>query len=101
LRKDVPEVELVVADFDDSLALRRAMKGAYGVFGVTDFREHGYDGEVRHGKALVDAAKTGGAKHFIWSTFDHTEPGDGIPVPHFESKWEVDGIRLALRNLRW
>jgi uncharacterized protein YbjT (DUF2867 family) len=64
------------------------MKDAYGVFGVTDFREYGYE-ESRQGKTLVDAAKAAGVKHFVWSTFDHTETG--IKVPHFESKWEVDG----------
>jgi uncharacterized protein YbjT (DUF2867 family) len=94
LQRDVPEIELDVANFDDPEALNEAMKGCYGVFGVTDFIEHGYDGEVRHGKALVDAAKSAGVKHFVYSTFDHTEPGDGIPVPHFESKWTVDGIQI-------
>ena len=93
LQKDVPEIELVVANFNDPETLNEAMKGCYGVFGVADFIEHGYDGEVRHGKALVDTAKTAGVKHFVYSTFDHTEPGDGIPVPHFESKWTVDGIQ--------
>jgi len=70
------------------------MSESYGVFGVTDFIEHGFEGEVRHGEALVDAAKEARVKHFVYSTFDHTELGDGIPVPHFESKWTVDGNRF-------
>lgn len=65
-----------------------ALKGAYGVYGVTDFWEHGFDTEVRHGKTLVDAAKDVGVKHFIWSTFDHSD----LRVPHFESKAKVDGL---------
>jgi hypothetical protein len=66
---------------------------------VSDFWEHGYDTEVRHGKTLIDAAKKAGVKHFIWSTFDHSE----LKVPHFESKAEVDGFILfgaEFSNLR-
>jgi NmrA-like family len=88
LKTEFPNLEIVQADFDDPQSVVRAMKDAYGVFGVTDFREHGYE-ESRHGKTLVDAAKAAGVKHFVWSTFDHTETG--TKVPHFESKWEVNG----------
>jgi uncharacterized protein YbjT (DUF2867 family) len=87
LKNEVPSVDMVSAKLDDPASVAEAMKGAYGVYGVTDFWEHGYDAEVRHGKTLVDAAKLAGVKHFIWSTFDHSE----FKVPHFESKWEVDG----------
>jgi uncharacterized protein YbjT (DUF2867 family) len=87
LKIDVPSADIVSAKLDDPESVAEAMKGAYGVYGVTDFWEHGYDAEVRHGKTLVDAAKHAGVKHFIWSTFDHSE----FNVQHFESKWEVDG----------
>lgn len=87
LKNEVPTVEIVTAKLDDPASVAEAMNGAYGVYGVTDFWEHGYDAEVRHGKTLVDSAKLVGVKHFIWSTFDHSE----FKVPHFESKWEVDG----------
>lgn len=88
LKSEYPEVELVKASLDDETSLRTALEGAYGVFGVTNFWEPGtgYDGEVRQGKALVDAAKSAGVKHFIWSTLDNGNP----QVPHFMSKWEVD-----------
>jgi len=94
LKKIVPEIKLVAVNLDDPATVRNAMKGAYGVYGVTDFWEHGYEREVLHGKTLVDAAKADGIKHFVWSTFDHSE----INVPHFESKWEVDG-RLSFAQL--
>jgi uncharacterized protein YbjT (DUF2867 family) len=87
LKREVPNVELVPINLDDPSSVAKAMDSAYGVYGVTDFWEHGYDTEVRHGKTLVDAAKAAGVKHFIWSTFDHSD----LKVPHFESKWEVDG----------
>jgi len=88
LKESIPEIELVVADLDDVEALKKAFGGAYGVFGLTNFMEHGYDGEVRHGKNIVDAAKAAGVKHLVYSTF----VGEHSGVPHFDSKWEVDGI---------
>jgi len=99
LKENVPEIELVVADLDDVNSLKKAFDGAYGVFGLTDFWEHGYDGEVRQGKNLVDAAKAVGVKHFVYSTFvsEHSD------VPHFDSKLQVDGIlenRYATNNSR-
>jgi uncharacterized protein YbjT (DUF2867 family) len=91
LRKTVPDIDVVEADLDDPKSVLTAFQGAYGVFGVTNFWEHGYDAEVRHGKNLVDAAKAAGVKHFVWSTFaGHSD------VPHFESKWEVDGRPFKL-----
>lgn len=42
---------------------------------------------MRHGKALVDAAKAAGVKHFVWSTLDHT---NDPYVPHWNSKAKVD-----------
>jgi uncharacterized protein YbjT (DUF2867 family) len=91
LKENVPEIELVVADLDDVNSLEKAFDRAYGVFGLTDFWEHGYDGEVRQGKKLVDAAKAVGVKHFVYSTF----VGEHSDVPHFDSKLEVDGILLS------
>jgi len=91
LKENVPEIELVVADLDDVDSLKKTFDGAYGVFGLTDFWEHGFDGEVRQGKNLVDAAKAVGVKHFVYSTFV-SEQSD---VPHFDSKLEVDGILLS------
>ena len=49
-------VELIQGDFDDSISLDTAMKSVSGVFVVTNFWEHDYDGEVRHGRNVVDAA---------------------------------------------
>jgi uncharacterized protein YbjT (DUF2867 family) len=86
LKSKYPDIELVQADLDNPEALVEAFSGTYGVFGVTDFWAHGFDGEIRQGKNLVDAAKATGVKHFIWSTFDNCD------VPHFKSKAIVDGM---------
>ena len=72
------------------------MKGAYGLFGVTDSwaqPDGDQDNETVQGKALVDAAKATGIKHFAWSTFAeaHTEP----KVPHLMAKYEINGLPLS------
>jgi len=76
-------VEVVQGDLNDVESLKRAFQGAYGVFGVTNFWEVFYDGEIRQGKNLGDAAKAAGVSHFVWSSLDH------CPVPHFESKAQI------------
>ena len=58
--------ELAIGDFEDTDSLRRAMKGVYGVFGVTDFEEH-FEKEIVHGKNLIDAVKYSGVQHFVYS----------------------------------
>ena len=81
-------VSMVKGDFDDAASLAAAMHGAYGVFAVTDFWEHGYDKEVIHGKRLIDAAKTAGIEHFVFTSVAGSNTNTGIP--HFESKAEIE-----------
>jgi len=94
-------MEVVRADFDDPASLVKAFEGAYGVFGVTNYWDALPEGagddaraqrETRQGKALVDAAKRAGVKHFVWSTLDHT--GDDR-IGHFDSKAAVDDYLKA------
>ncbi|UCF68451.1 MAG: NmrA/HSCARG family protein [Acidobacteriota bacterium] len=80
--------QIVKGDFDDRASLARALEGVYGVFSVQDFWEHGYDGEVRQGKALADEAKAAGIEHFVYTSVASADRGTGIP--HFESKWQVE-----------
>jgi uncharacterized protein YbjT (DUF2867 family) len=61
-------VEVLRGDMDDKESLSRAMKGVYGVFFITQFWEHGADGEVRHGKAVADAAQYNEVEHVIYSS---------------------------------
>jgi uncharacterized protein YbjT (DUF2867 family) len=90
LKEKYPSIEVVKGDLNSKESLNRVLKGAYGVFGVTNFWE-AFHGETDQGKQLVDAAKEEGVKHFIWSTLDNGEP----KVPHFVSKWYVDGTNLC------
>lgn len=82
-------VEVVAGDLDDRVSLERAVNGVHGVYSVQDFWEHGYEGEVRQGKNLIDAAATAGRiEHFIQSSIGGADRSSG--VPHFKSKWAIE-----------
>ena len=80
--------EMVKGDFDDTGSLVDAMKGTTGVFAVTDFWEHGFEGEVRHGRNLIDAAGKSGNPFFVYSSVASADRNTAIP--HFDSKWEIE-----------
>ena len=60
-------VEIIQANFDDVQNLVSAFEGAHAVYGVTNYWEHGGDGETRHGQNMVGAAKAAKVKHFVYS----------------------------------
>jgi uncharacterized protein YbjT (DUF2867 family) len=60
--------EVVRGDLDDRSSLERALEGVYGVFSVQNFWEAGYEGEVRQGTHLADAAKEAGVSHLVYSS---------------------------------
>jgi uncharacterized protein YbjT (DUF2867 family) len=85
--------EVVRGDMDDPATLGGTVRGSRGVFSVQNFWESGYDGEIRQGKALVDAARGAGVSHFVQSSVGGAERESG--VPHFECKREVEQHLLA------
>jgi uncharacterized protein YbjT (DUF2867 family) len=80
--------EVVQGDMEDRSSMERALEGAYGVFSVQNFWETGYDGEVRQGRTVADAAKAAGVEHLVYSSVGSAHRQTGIP--HFESKREVE-----------
>ena len=80
--------EVVGGDLEDRASIELVLDGVYGVFSVQQFFEAGYEGEVRQGVLLADAAKDAGVEHLVYSSVGsaHRETG----IPHFESKWEVE-----------
>lgn len=82
--------ELVQADLNEPATLGPALDGAYGVFSVQNYWEKGvgYNGEVRQGKAIADAAKRAGIKHFVQSTMAAATSFEG--VEHFAAKKAVE-----------
>ncbi|WBB63595.1 NmrA/HSCARG family protein [Streptomyces sp. WMMC500] len=89
--------ELVRGDMDDAASLRRAMAGVHGVFSVQAlaYEPETLAAEVRQGKAVADAAKEAGIRHFVYSSVGGAERETGID--HFESKAEIERHILALQ----
>lgn len=103
--KELPNlgVEVVKADQDDLESLKKAFKGAYGAFCVTNYWEYfSPEREISQVKNMAEAAGDTGLKHVIWSTLEDTRQwiplsDDRMPtlmdkykVPHFDGKGEAD-----------
>lgn len=82
-------VEIVSGDLFHPETIEKQMKNVYGVFSVQNFWEHGYQGEVQQGKALIDVAKKAGIQHFVYSSVGSAHRNTGLS--HFESKFEIEG----------
>lgn len=95
--------DVVTADIDDVESLKKAFKGAYGVYAVTNFWEHfSPEKETAQAKNMADAALAAGVQHIIWSSFEDTRKwvpleDNRMPtllgkykVPHFDAKGESD-----------
>jgi uncharacterized protein YbjT (DUF2867 family) len=82
--------ETVEVDLFDPDALRPVLEGAYGVFSVQNFwlPDVGYEGEIKQGKNLADAALAANVSHFVYSSVGGAERDSH--VPHFESKWVIE-----------
>jgi uncharacterized protein YbjT (DUF2867 family) len=80
--------EVASGDLEDRSSIERVLDGVHGVFSVQQFWETGFEGEIRQGVLLADAAKEAGVEHYVYSSVGsaHRETG----IPHFESKWEVE-----------
>ena len=82
--------EVVAGDMDDRAQLDAAFQGAYGVFSVQNFwlPNVGFEGEIRQGKNVADAAKAAGIQHLVYSSVGAAHRGMG--QKHFESKWIIE-----------
>jgi len=82
--------ELVAGDMDSRSELEAAFEGVYGVFSVQNFwlPNVGYEGEIRQGKNVADAAKAAGVQHLVYSSVGSAHRGMG--QKHFDSKWEIE-----------
>ena len=82
--------ELAAGDLDNRAELDAAFKGVYGVFSVQNFwlPNVGFDGEIKQGKLVADAAKAAGVQHLVYSSVGSAHRGMG--QKHFESKWIIE-----------
>ncbi len=82
--------EIVAGDLDNRADLDAAFKGVYGVFSVQNYwlPNVGFEGEIKQGKAVADAAKAAGVQHLVYSSVGSAHRGMG--QKHFESKWIIE-----------
>jgi len=90
--------EVVEGNLDDKDSLVKAMKGCYGVFGVTNFWEH-FDKEAQQGRNLIDAVKESSIEHFVLSTLPPVNKisGGELSSPHFDIKAEYEDYAKSLK----
>src|SRR5258705_9159665 len=67
--------------------LRRALAGAWGVFGVQNAGEAGVEREEAQGKRLATLAREAGVEHFVYTSVGSAHKRTGIP--HFDNKWRI------------
>jgi uncharacterized protein YbjT (DUF2867 family) len=97
--------EVVAADVNEVESLKRAFKGAHGVYCVTFFwADFSPENEKAQATNMARAAKDAGVQHAIWSTFEDTRKwipltDNRMPtlmgkykVAHFDAKSEVDHV---------
>jgi uncharacterized protein YbjT (DUF2867 family) len=82
--------ELVPGDMENRAELEAAFQGAYGAFSVQNYwlPNVGFEGEIRQGKNVADAAKAAGVQHLVYSSVGAAHRGMG--QKHFDSKWIIE-----------
>src|SRR5437879_7049098 len=95
-------IDIVKVDLDDEATLRRALAGAWGVFGVQNTAEAGVEREEAQGKRLATLARETGAEHYVYTSVGSAYKRTG--VPHFDNKWRIEetvrGLRLPSHVVR-
>src|SRR5262245_55990560 len=72
-------VEVVKGDLDDEATLRRALAGAWGVFGVQNTWEAGVEREEVQGKRLATLARESGVEHYVYTSVGSAHKQTRIP----------------------
>jgi uncharacterized protein YbjT (DUF2867 family) len=88
-------VDIVKGDLDDEATLRRALTGAWGVFGVQNTREAGAEREEAQGKRLAALAREARVEHYVYTSVGSAHQRTGIP--HFDNKWRIEETVRGLR----
>lgn len=89
--------EVVKGDLNDAVSVDAAVRGAYGVFYVTNYwelfgknKDTAYDAEIAQGKLVADACKKAGVKHVVYSGLEVVKEIIGTPCLHFDAKGMVE-----------
>ena len=81
-------VEVVAGDLDNEESLKRAVEGAWGVYGVQNTWEAGVEGEELQGNRLARVARAAGVEHYVYASVASAHRRTGIP--HFENKARIE-----------
>jgi uncharacterized protein YbjT (DUF2867 family) len=88
------DVAVVAADLDTPESVRVAFEGAAAAFAMTSFTAlRGTEGEISHGRAILDAAQGAGLPFLVYSSVGGAERNTGIP--HFESKRRIEEFLIG------
>src|ERR1700748_776953 len=88
-------VDIVKGDLDDEATLRRALKDAWGVFGVQNAGEASVEQEEAQGKRLAALAREAGVEHYVYTSVGSADRQTG--VPHFDNKYRIEETVRGLR----
>src|SRR5882762_4800388 len=88
-------IDIVKGDLDDEATLRRALAGAWGVFGVQNAGEAGAEREEAQGKRLATLVREAGVEHYVYTSVGSAHKRTGIA--HFDSKWRIEETVRGLR----
>jgi len=88
-------IDIVKGDLDDEATLRRALAGAWGVFGVQNAGEAGVEREEAQGKRLATLARQAGVEHYVYTSVGSADKRTG--VPHFDNKGRIEETVRGLR----
>lgn len=88
--------QVVLGDLNDIDSLDAALRGVHNVFAVQDYwaKDVGFEGEVKQGKNLANAARKAGVEHFVQSGMAKAERFEG--VEHFASS-----MQFVSTSSRW
>jgi uncharacterized protein YbjT (DUF2867 family) len=78
----------VYGDFEDPAAIARAAVGTDTLFATGTAHRAGPEGELRHGRNVVDAAVAAGVPHLVYSSGDGAAPDS--PLPLFQAKFAIE-----------
>lgn len=79
---------VVEGNLDDRASIDSALADVDGLFGVTDYFEHGKDAEIRHGETLAEAAADADVEVFVFSSVCGADRDTGLAL--FESKHQIE-----------
>jgi uncharacterized protein YbjT (DUF2867 family) len=88
LRRRAAGAAVVHGDFDDPDTIAAAAAGVDAMFATGTAHRAGPEGELRHGRNLVDAAAAADVAHLVYGSGEGAAPDS--PVPLFRVKHQVE-----------